>query len=595
MSSPNATLDDLLAIVKFAGSKAPSSIVKWGYAALFFAGIAALVFSFVSVDKFQYLIVTVVLVLTLAIALWSLDTFMRSSKPWIRAVANAFAVAMVLAIVSAGGYVTYWAIRIVTTPDVLPLGQAKADVLSASAVRLHWAPVETAQRVLVSVTDEHNGAVRRLESPPGAGSIDISGLSPATRYDFALNAASSWKNSPRSTLSAITHADKLLVPSISTAKYDVQYSGPLNADSRRPLDSMAPVDGTISQTLVGGARWKNGELDGTGVWRDEGSKQRCQITFQAGQPSFDECSLDLSGRKMPERYLGSAARTRYDGSARLADGDAAFGAVKFGPFSLVPAGVGELRDENGYVEVGAFKDGLLQDGYMGEAALAERDRGHFSVKNGDRQGPFMTVGPHAISLGTFANQGLKAGFAIGAMPAREGKLIHLQWEPHGAGKQFGEFYQEREVDTVCDVRDYLNVQQTMVAADLMKWEFPKAEPTLRFGEWSTRCSGRSNDSLICEISSDALTVTAEKTASSAPRLSIVLSSSPNAVQSLSVGDATFTSSSRGRPLTDNAYLAIAGMCKEGQRVENRVNQKTVSTDNFCKAAAAMFARLYFCA
>ena len=111
----------ILEVLKIAAAKAPPNIVKWGYAALFFSAIAALVLSFASADKFKYLVVSVVLVLALALALWALDTFMRSQVQWVRVFASVFAVAMVLLIATGGVYVAWWAIKAVTATPVAPV------------------------------------------------------------------------------------------------------------------------------------------------------------------------------------------------------------------------------------------------------------------------------------------------------------------------------------------------------------------------------------------------------------------------------------------------------------------------------------------
>lgn len=584
----------LLEIIKSAAAKAPPNIVKWGYAALFFSAIAALVLSLASGEKFKYLVVSVILVLALALALWALDTFMRSQVQWVRVFASVFAVAMVLLISAGGVYVAWWAIKTVTATPVTPVAHASLTVLSAGAVRLQWSPTTSSERMAITVRREDEKTSRRLETDGGAGSFEVTELTSASQYIFTLMSISSDQSSPPIELRAWTNAEKLRVESKSALKYKFTYSGPLDQVSGKPADSASPVTVMVGENLVGEVRLRGGELDGETTLKNSSANERCEVTFQAGQPSFKSCGLDLpsrSGRNpsMPARYVGEV---------RLAGRDEVGEAALFGPFGLVISGQGSLATSDSYSEVGMFRDGFLSQGQVANKRISELGRRYFTVQTGVPQGPYLELDSDSISVGTLENERMKYGFELRATPNREGKQIRLTWAPSDAGKGFGPFYWKQEPSLTkdgCDSRDYLNVVTERLTSELQSSSFPLTAPTTRYGDWLAGCYGLSENTLGCRIESDAVTVSAHKTASTRPTLRIELSSSPTAIQELYVGELKFTGKQRGLPIVEDAALAIANMCTNGLQVRNGVSQRVVSSNNFCQAAAAMFSRLYICA
>ena len=597
---PQTLIKTLLAVIKNSAVKAPANIVKWGYAALFFSGIAALVLSFVSADKFKYLVVTVVLVLALALALWALDAFMRSQVRWVRMFANVFAVVMVLLITSGGVYVAYWAIKEVTDKPVAPVAQATLSILSASAVRIRWVPSTPTHRVVVTVRKADEVQSRRVEAEASAGGVDVEGLSPATRYQFTLVASTSDRDSPIRELEALTHADNLQVKSRSASEYAFTYSGPLDQISGRPSDSVKLVSIVIGDALSGEVGLKGGDLDGEATLASKSGIQHCEVTFHGGEPTFNSCALNITSR--PPNFKSSwdsSTVGRYLGSVRLAAKSETGGAVQFGPFRLIMSGSGSLVGPQQYSEKGHFRDGLLQDGHISNKRISEQALGYYTVNMGALQGPFMNVGPYVVSIGVIENERMRAGFELNASPTRNGKQVKLAWEPWGAGKGFGSVYLEKEdtlVEGGCDSKDYLNVISTQIASDLLRHTFPLANPSImKFEDWTTGCYNLSNGVLSCRVDSEALSVVAKKSATSPPELTIELSLSPTAIQEFSVGGVAFRAKERGRPIVEEAPLAIAMLCTAGLNVRNAVSNKVVSSNKFCQAAAAMFARLYICA
>jgi hypothetical protein len=584
----------VLEVLKNAAAKAPPNIVKWGYAALFFSAIAALVLSLASGDKFKYLVVSVVLVLALALALWALDTFMRSQVQWVRVFASVFAVAMVLLISAGGVYVAWWAIKAVTATPVAPVAHASLTVLSAGAVRLQWLPTASSERVAITVRREDEKTTRRLEADEGAGSLEVTGLTSASQYRFTLMSFSSDQSSPPIELRAWTNAENLRVESKSSLKYSFYYSGPLDQVSGKPADSTSPIAVKVGETLVGEIRFSGGELDGETTLKNISGNERCDVTFRAGQPSFKGCGLDLPSR--PER--NPSAPARYVGEVRLAGGDEGGGAALFGPFRLVFSGRGLLTTLDDYSEAGVFRDGLLFQGQVANKRISEQGRRYFTVESGVPQGPYMDSDSDSVSLGALENERMKNGFEIRATPNPVGKQISLAWAPSDSGKGFGPFNWVREESLKqdgCDSRDYLNVVTERVTVDRQKSDFPFVSPSTRYGDWVAGCYSLSGDTLECRIASEALTISATKTAATRPKLAIELSSSPTAMQELYVGELTFRGKRRGLPIVEDAPLAIASLCTAGLTVRNGLTQKAVSSNKFCQAAAAMFSRLYICA
>lgn len=564
----------ILEVLKIAAAKAPPNIVKWGYAALFFSAIAALVLSFASVDKFKYLVVSVVLVLALALALWALDTFMRSQVQWVRVFASVFAVAMVLLIATGGVYVAWWAIKAVTATPVAPVAQASLTVLSAGAVRLQWLPTKSSERVAITVRREDENKTRRLEAEAAAGSMEVTGLTSARQYRFTLMAFSADQSSPPIELRAWTKAEKLQVESKSALKYNFSYSGPLDQASGKPADSAGPVAVMVGEALVGEIRLSGGELDGETTLKNLSGNERCKATFHAGQPSFKDCELHLPSR--PER--NPSATARYVGEVRLAGGDEVGETAMFGPFRLMISGLGLLTTVDGYSEAGVFRDGLLSQGQVANKRISEQGHRYFTVESGVPQGPYMDSDSDSISLGALENERMKSGFEIRATPNQFGKQISLAWAPSDAGKGFGPFNWAREESLKqdgCDSRDYLNVLTERVNSDHQKSDFPFVSPSTRYGDWVAGCYRLSGDTLECRIASEALTVSAKKTATTRPMLAIELSPSLTAMQELYIGELKFRAKRRGLPIVEDAPLAIANMCTAGLTVRNGLTQKAV--------------------
>jgi len=584
----------ILEVLKIAAAKAPPNIVKWGYAALFVSAIAALVLSLASGDKFKYLVVSVVLVLALALALWALDTFMRSEVQWVRVFASVFAVAMVLLISTGGAYVAWWAIKAVTATPVAPVAHASLTVLSAGAVRLQWLPTASSERVAITVRREDENATRRLEADGSAGSLEVTGLTAASQYIFTLMSFSSDQSSQPIELRAWTNAEKLRVESKSALRYKFSYSGPLDQTSGKPADSASPVTVMVGENLVGEVQLRGGELDGETTLKNSSGNDRCEVTFLAGKPSFKGCGLELRSR--PERDPSMLAR--YVGEVRLAGGDEVGEDALFGPFRLVISGQGALTTSDSYSEAGMFRDGLLSQGQIANKRISEQGRRYFTVESGVPQGPYMDSDSDSISIGAIENERMKIGFEIRASPNGASKQISLTWAPADAGKGFGPFNWKKEESLKkdgCDSRDYLSVVTERVSDDFQKSDFPFVLPSTRYGDWVAGCYRLSGDTLECRIASEALTISATKTATTRPKLAIELSSSPTAKQELYVGELKFRGKRRGSPIVEDAPLAIANMCTAGLTVRNGLTQKAVSSNKFCQAAAAMFSRLYICA
>lgn len=579
---PQSQIKTILAVIKSAAIKTSPTIVRWGYAALFVSSIAALILTFFSTDRFQYFIVTVVLVITIAFVLWALDRFIRAKEGWISFIASCAAVLVVLLVISAGLYVMYWAVGIVTRGSPpKPVSNAKATVVSGSEVILSWEPNSSLDEVSVSFSNSPSEKASQVIAKPGSTTLVLKELRPQTKYSFLLRSVSGGLESTPVTVVARTNAIQALFQHTGIHHYSYSYTGQLDQSTGRPSEASTKQDLLINDELKGQVLFRNGEPYGEITLMSVKTSSVCKGSFSDGEPTFTQCQLAL------------ALDSKYDGDVRIGSEGSKTAGIAFGPFFVVLHGRGMLFRDKGYVEDGKFADGSLLSGRILGITIGDKGTAQHTILASEKAGAFSKMDDMQVSIGHWENNLQDNGFDIFVQQSQGRSLASIQWHGNTTGQSLGSVPLDR--DENCASKDYLDFKKNVVDGQL-KYDIRIALPVrLTYGAWSTICDPVNGGPLTCHIYSDALSIIAVKARNDAPKLEIQLAASPSSLHKLTIGNEVFAANGLGRSIRDDAPLAIANMCTQGINIRNPISNKEVSSDGFCKAAAAMFTRLYFCA
>lgn len=579
---PQSQIKTILAVIKSAAIKTSPTIVRWGYAALFVSSIAALILTFFSTDRFQYFIVTVVLVITIAFVLWALDRFIRAKEGWISFIASCAAVLVVLLVIAAGLYVMYWAVGIVTRGSPpKPVSNAKATVVSGSEVIISWEPNSSLDEVSVAFSSSPSGKASQVIAKPGATTLVLKELLPQTKYSFLLRSVSDGLESTAVTVVARTDAVQALFQHMGAYNYSYSYSGRLDQSTGRPSEASTKQELLINEELKGQALFRSGEPYGEVTLLSIKTSSVCTGSFRDGEATFTQCQIALG------------QDSKYIGEVRIGSEENKTSGIAFGPFFVVPHGMGRLLRGKGYVEDGRFAEGSLLSGRILGIPLSDKGTAQHAVSAGEKVGAFSKIDDMHISIGHWENNLQANGFNIFVEQSKGRSLASIQWHGNTTGLSLGSVPLDR--DENCASRDYVDFKKNVVDGHF-KYETPIASPErLTYSAWSTICDPANGGPLTCYIDSEALSIVAVKASNGAPEIKIQLAANPNSLHKLTIGTEVFAANGLDRLIRDDAPLAIAKMCTPGVNIRNPISNKEVSSDGFCKAAAAMFTRLYFCA
>jgi hypothetical protein len=590
-------------VLKGVPKKVPSNIAKWGYAALFLFAVAASVVSFVSANQIPLLFITAILVFGFAVALYAFDRMIRSTvRIWQLAgtVLALLAIGIVLAAFAASVYFlimkpAYFR-KMIGLPEVAlaPVVDISSQVLSTSKVRLSWRPLPGPSQVLIRIHLVGGQEVASISVSANSGARDINELLPQKNYRFDLFHITEDGTSSAAQTLAWTDADKMQVTSKSSPRYVYLYSGALSQKTGLPADQSTPIEAFIGETLryVGGIL--NGELHGFARLSALDGSAECTARFDEGTPNFEICNLPLKpkgGASSPNwERLGPA---RYSGNVRAATSSDSGRTEAIGPFAVVMHGSGRVVGSGGYSEEGKFNAGHLDTGVTLNDRASFGLVSSYDLKNAARIGWFIEYSDSSARIGYQANGEQNFGVAVNAMPNGKRKSVGVETYGEGNGSRFSNV--NLDVGNDCENIDYLTAK-TVVEGEFLRTTFADSKTgTLRFGEWSTGCYGRSEEGLECSIEAAGIKIVAKKKAMSIPKFAVELPYSHLAEHQIRIGERTFEGDGVGLNINKAAPMAAAAMCQSGLTAVNKVSGKSVSTDGFCRGFGTMLSRLYVCA